>query len=345
MDTAALDLSAVVFPELNAERCVHASLPHASCRACVDACPRYAWILGESALRFNEYACDECGLCVPVCPQQAIRLPMVFEQREVAGEAAMMAHCHFSGVEDKAGQIPCLHAIGLTEVLHAWSHGQRVWIIRRGDCGNCNRAKCVRLDSRVAALNSVLLAHGLPKVILRDLSAAAWSRLLSGPKVKASESRRRFLSVLGGCPVKTLARNGHDNAGKKPLAPGEYLPEKLDASLPWHVQIDPARCIACHACARVCPQNAIEQVEGDIPAYQLHHRLCTGCGLCRGVCSHDAVSLRIWEKPRTNQLVLRNHHCNWCGVSFQAPVGRGNISTCLICASASPKRNLRQVVS
>jgi ferredoxin len=269
---------------------------------------------------------------------------MVLEQREVAGEVAMMAQCHFSGVEDETGRVPCLHAIGLTDVLRAWSHGRRIWIVRRGDCMNCSRAKCVRLDARVAALNSVLLAHGLPKVILRDLSAAAWSRFMSSPKVKASESRRRFVSVLGRRPGEGLAQDVLDDEREKPLAPGEYLPEKLDAPMPWHVHIDHSRCIACHACARVCPQNAIQQMEGDMPAYQLHHRRCTGCGLCRNVCEHEAVSLLAWEKPRTNQLVLRNHRCNCCGASYQAPVERGEVSRCWICASASPKRTLRQVI-
>jgi ferredoxin len=270
---------------------------------------------------------------------------MVFEQREVAGETTMMAHCHFSGVEDEAGRVPCLHAIGLPELLRAWSHGQRAWIVRRGDCGNCNRAKGVRLDARVVALNSALSERGLPKVILRDLSAAAWSRLLSSPKVKASESRRRFFSVLGRRPVKALTRNGLDDAGERPLAPGDFLPDKPDAPLPWQVRIDPSRCTACHACARVCPQSVIEQVEGDLPVYQLHHRHCTDCGLCRDVCEHDAVSVRAWEMPHNNQFALRNHRCNCCGATFQAPVERVDIKTCWICASASPRRKLRQVMS
>lgn len=296
------------------------------------------------ALRFNEYACDGCGLCAPACPQQAIRLPMVFEQREVAGETAMLAHCHFSGMEDGAGRVPCLHAVGLTDVLRAWKHGQRVWIVRRGDCGNCNRAKGVWLDARVEALNSVLSARGLRQVILRDVSAAAWGRLLDRPQARTNESRRGFFSVLGKRPVKALATNGFGIAEEKPRAPGEYIPVQPDAILPWHARLDPSRCTACHACARVCPQNAIEQVEGDMPVYQLHHRRCTGCGLCRDVCEHDAVSLHAWEKPRIDRLALRNHRCNSCGANFQAPVERGDIAACWICASASPKRKLRQVV-
>jgi formate hydrogenlyase subunit 6/NADH:ubiquinone oxidoreductase subunit I len=335
----------MVLPELNAERCVHTVLPKASCRACVDACPRYAWILGESALRFNEYACDGCGLCVPACPQQAIRLPMTFEQRNAAGETAVVGHCDFSGVEDGAGRVPCLHAIGLTDVLRAWSHGQRAWIVRRGNCGNCNRAIGVQLDARVTALNYALSARRLPKVILRDVSAVAWNKLLSGPKVRTSESRRRFFSVLGKRPVKALAGNDLADAEEKPLAPGEFLPEQLGATLPWHVHIDPHRCIACHACAHVCPQNAIEQVEGDPPAYQLHHRRCTGCGLCRDVCGHAAVSSRAWEKPCFSKIMLREQRCNCCGANFQAPVERGNYTVCWICASASPKRKLRQVMT
>ena len=45
-------------------------------------------------------------------------------------------------------------------------------------------------------------------------------------------------------------------------------------------------CIACGACAEVCPEEAIS--EGD-PIYVIDEELCIDCGLCVDECPSDAI--------------------------------------------------------
>jgi diguanylate cyclase (GGDEF)-like protein len=52
--------------------------------------------------------------------------------------------------------------------------------------------------------------------------------------------------------------------------------------------IDPDACVACLACARVCPTNAIA-VSPDASLVRVLDESCVRCGLCVPECPHDAV--------------------------------------------------------
>ena len=52
--------------------------------------------------------------------------------------------------------------------------------------------------------------------------------------------------------------------------------------------IDGEACVACLACARVCPTNAIA-VAPDASWVRVLDESCIRCGLCVPECPHDAV--------------------------------------------------------
>jgi len=51
-------------------------------------------------------------------------------------------------------------------------------------------------------------------------------------------------------------------------------------------RIKPDSCVACMACVRVCPADAVA-VEGAI--VRIVDEACTRCGLCLPACPHDAI--------------------------------------------------------
>ncbi|MGH7628957.1 MAG: diguanylate cyclase [Gemmatimonadales bacterium] len=56
--------------------------------------------------------------------------------------------------------------------------------------------------------------------------------------------------------------------------------------------IDPDRCVACLACVRVCPTDAIAVVGAEVkPLVQVVDEACIRCGECYSVCPHDAVTV------------------------------------------------------
>ena len=52
------------------------------------------------------------------------------------------------------------------------------------------------------------------------------------------------------------------------------------------VDIDPAKCINCHACIHVCPVKFCNNGSGDV--IEIDHDLCIGCGACVRRCTHGA---------------------------------------------------------
>ncbi len=336
-------MQTITLPVLDAAHCAHAALPAASCQACVKACPRGAWKLDESALQFDSPACDGCGLCVPSCPERAIHMPLRLEQRQVGESEALLARCEKSGDEGEAGCIPCLHRIGVHELLRHWREGRRVWLTRRGACEHCQRGLGGHLATRIASLNAGLAASGQPLIVLREVSPAMWQKLIDAPR-SVEVSRRGFFTALRKRPVMALT-NGEKAEEDDTRPPGALLPEGYEGILPWHVRIDALRCVACHACARVCPHGAIELADGEFPMYRLRHTLCTGCGLCRDACAHAAVKPISWEEPQRMVLRLEMNQCPSCGQAFQAPAAGARKPVCWLCASARPARPKRQVMS
>ncbi|HEU5170174.1 MAG TPA: diguanylate cyclase [Gemmatimonadales bacterium] len=56
--------------------------------------------------------------------------------------------------------------------------------------------------------------------------------------------------------------------------------------------IDAERCVACLACVRVCPTDAIAVSGGDVkPLLQVVDESCIRCGECLPACPHDAVTV------------------------------------------------------
>jgi diguanylate cyclase (GGDEF)-like protein len=55
-----------------------------------------------------------------------------------------------------------------------------------------------------------------------------------------------------------------------------------------HLEIDPARCVACLACIRVCPTDAIA-LPPEARVVEVLEEHCIRCGECLPACPHDAI--------------------------------------------------------
>ncbi len=98
--------------------------------------------------------------------------------------------------------------------------------------------------------------------------------------------------------------------------------------VPHAVRLDPSRCVACHACARVCPDGAIRCTEEA--AYRIESSRCTGCGLCIDVCDHDALRILPWASVTPGVLAWHGARCTACGAEYNT-LAPAQDTRCRIC--------------
>ncbi|MGH2668111.1 MAG: 4Fe-4S binding protein, partial [bacterium] len=65
-------------------------------------------------------------------------------------------------------------------------------------------------------------------------------------------------------------------------------------------RVDPDQCVACHACVRVCPADAVAVEEQRV---WIVDEACTRCGLCLPACPHDAI-LALGDAARAAELAM-----------------------------------------
>ena len=299
--------------------------------ACLNVCPRDALALDGAGIVLEPTRCDGCGLCAAVCPRQVFHLPLNFARGEVAGHGAHFASCERLLAEPLPGRLPCLNAIGLDDLLRARQSGGLAWIVAHGNCQACPRGGEPGWLARVEDLNQALAARGKPGLIVKDLPEARWHALFKScvpASAVATGGRRLFLCRL--LPADDAA------------IPRDRLLEG-DGPRPWSIFIDAWRCVACHACVRTCPENAIRLEERPEPAYRLDHAGCTGCGVCRDVCDRGAVRLLPWRQAEADVVPLRTGTCRACGVDYLSPTAGDARGLCHICIERPDRPRLFRV--
>lgn len=227
-----LDAAANVWrvPDVEGEHCVHSRLETASCRRCVDACPRAAWVLNDDMLGIDVNACDGCGLCIPACPEGAILSDYLPEIRRHGAEQVAFAACELAAVPGTGGRLPCLHSLGVADVTRLYRRGISRVFVCHADCGECPRGSGATLSDAVDTVNELLDARGAGRMMLVALVAEQWKvlRERSDDDAEPAMSRRAFLGRATARAVEQAAqRVVHDAVADAPAAwvpPGRLIP-------------------------------------------------------------------------------------------------------------------------
>ena len=343
------------FPEIVAERCVHNLPVHASCSACADVCPRSAWLLDEDALALDTESCDGCALCISACPQGAIGQPVKPLTGTVRNKRIFLAACEYTGGEGE-GVLPCVHALGIREILEVYRNGITELLICRADCPSCERGKEPLFDLLLRHLNALFSSRGLKSIQHSFIDREEWQAVLGklGRDIGPEMSRRDFFRRgLGRTIDNRLNQDRSDNAavgnGERPTrVPADYLPAikagEIAVNLPL---IDAANCVGCDACIRICGTGALQLLrEPEGYRYTIDPDQCTGCGVCTDLCEQHAIQISHWQVFETGSVMLAHGSCKACGAGFHRPAenASGVAGLCTICSQKNHNRNLYQVL-
>lgn len=315
------------FPRIDGERCVHALSAVARCEACAAACPHQALELGAESLTFNETACTGCGLCRPACPENAISFEAhLFDVLADQARPRAFAACAEAGAGDGPGVVPCLHGVTEREIGALAADGVVLLVTAYGDCKSCPNAAAVTLARRIAIHNRIEASRG-SKVKLEEAvcDAGRWSALTADVKPARPDVDQGRRALFG------LFLNRRDGSRTAhPHGAGGLRSDSLHRFVP-HIAAEV--CIACDACARVCPHGSIKlERDAEGIAYRIDAAACTGCNLCRDVCEHGAVSIAEVAPAGPARTGLREKRCVACGVPFHMThADQSDASRCRIC--------------
>ncbi|QTD45108.1 4Fe-4S binding protein [Ottowia testudinis] len=336
---------------MDAARCVHQRVRHASCTACETACPTNAWQSTGDGLTFDADACDRCGLCVAACPTQALTLPapQPLLARQNNGAQAAWWRCERAGPPDHPANAPCLLALS-----PAWLHlaarrlGVHEHVFVPGDCSRCARGAGLPEWQRQWRGQAALAASRGFALHLRLAPAADWPTSPDAGAPADLGRRRFFRRAAPPAPVRSsppLSSAREDIWASAPTTP----PPAPVAPL-WQVDFDRTRCTLCLACVHVCPTNTIffiaARADSTTTRFGFDLQKCTGCGLCTAACDSGALAP---PKPTPSDgppahgpesWPLRTQRCQRCGVDFrQFASADGNPHlTCPTCAQGRPAR-------
>ncbi len=334
-------------PTIDAERCVHSLTPQASCQRCADACPHGALVLGEEALLIDSEACDGCGLCVPACTEEAIdgQVPVVTHWEGNPRIAAFA--CSRSGVTPGAGVIPCLHALGMRDLLTLYKEGIRKLVFAAADCDQCAYGGAERIELRISELFLLFRVNGIAELYMQYVTPARWqSRRENNAKKErpADAGRRRFFRGVMDNAIERTRTPGEETS----LPLGKWMYQQGPVALaPFVPDIDSSRCDACGACVQLCPHGAITTSGPENGLYKLmvDCLACTGCDVCQDVCIREAITVHRSAAVQQNELQFHEQKCRRCGAIFFVPDGDGIVrKICTICSASSSRPKLFQAL-
>lgn len=111
-------------------------------------------------------------------------------------------------------------------------------------------------------------------------------------KLKPVETNTAGIFLAGACQgprdIPAAVSMGSAAAAK---ALGLLSKDQLESD-PQIAQVDNTRCVGCMKCVRVCPYQAIREIDfRGQPKAEVIEAVCQGCGLCNATCPQGAVQL------------------------------------------------------
>ncbi|EOC1327337.1 4Fe-4S binding protein [Cronobacter dublinensis] len=261
-------------------RCARKRLCRSRCERCVTRCPTGALRWRDGALTLLAERCTGCGICLFVCPADALENLSPLQRHyhdgvllgpftlPVAVEELLLWHTHYGirAVAVDLSQSPhWLRALGELN-LRLRERGEPGW-------------QCVPVNPMPGGAKRRLLGVQGERVrVPHDLAARRAAGALCNAGSATLDTTRCLL--CGAC--------------EKACAAGSIRFSEQALTL------DPARCTGCGDCAAVCPADAVRMDAGDTGAairYTLYHARCAQCG----------EAWRAWQQGETRCPLCRRH--------------------------------------
>lgn len=297
------------------------------CALCIEICPSDAFVYEQEKLRLSIGACTHCGACIGGCPSDALSL-FGFEIDKVLENITKNENPSLTCKEN----LPCLAAFGVDEWVSLLLESQKTFTCKLSPCANCEINKDVHISSviekRLEEANSIVEAFGEYR-ILKDFVG-----------VEKMASRRAFFNKFIPSSKEATQEQQSLERVKKAIKP--YLPDMTQTKVatPFsliHQKVIDQSCTNCKECVQFCPTHALSY-NGDGTKILFQMGKCIGCGICEDICKPNAIKSIIapfdWvDFAYDRAKILIEHNLQVCLTCKCAFSYKGGQKVCERCAT------------
>ncbi len=288
------------------------------CRLCFENCPQKALEI-EEGLVIDQFLCEDCGLCVGLCPTGALDYTP-FEERSfvsylnklplegrtvVVGREEELWQFFWNRLFPEKGNFFFLtheapDALGLAQLFSFLAKGVTKVILLSTQNYN--------LKAACEIASHLFKREPFKAVSLEKLGQELYSHedpFFCLPELPSYQGRRLYL--------KTLLYKIWEKFGKPHF-------DLAREDFGW-VELDIKKCTLCLACLNECRQNALS-ADAENFALIFEPALCVACGVCEKICPEKALRLRkglFLREDFFKKLVLAQDEpvlCRRCGKVF-----------------------------
>lgn len=316
------------YPSMDSSKCLNV-IRNGQCNKCAEICPKKAIKLDNSKFHIDKDLCNNCEVCIAVCPTQSIYMKTLSEEKLIRlsnDKRNPVFCCNLSGAKGNI-VISCLNAIH-PELLAV------LFILYKDKKFYFNLSKCKDCELKLDYLFKESLNQALEFTRLLDIEPNY--ELLSDEKsindlCEEVVSRRELFQLLKknstNAASDTLKTIIIDDENK--LSIREYLLRVIkdkDLNIPivndffnfYNVSND---CTGCGQCERKCPSHAWKVEENNDTITIFHNAgMCFKCGICIDECPHKAIkrsfsqSIEVLDYKIKNIIELKT--CHSCRKKF-----------------------------
>ena len=294
--------------DIHPEACLHSLFKDYKKNPCVDSCPQNAIELRP--LNVDMDVCDGCGICVSVCPTDALSHKWavsknLINKASLQREKKLTIHC--SMVNDGTTQVSCLGMLEDRLLIDLMmQRGEDLELIS-GVCDGCEKKPGgeIALQNLEVANNIMLLSRQkertfiVPDKQLKNETLSGYTRrgLFTSLGSKVSE----FISDISEMRDSKEWQRGTTTIKRKHLLELiEGLEDvaddaAVDGPLPFHGKEVNSLCDGCGGlwhCATFCPTGALSlSAKGSQSevAISFETGRCIDCKMCEMVCDKEAI--------------------------------------------------------
>lgn len=332
---------------LNSKQCAYSIDKFATCQACFDICPENAIVPGKPPT-LNEEGCKNCLACLPACPvgaiqgKDAVSAILNCALRLQGGNVDLLCERHpnpslgvdktYTGLQIRG----CLAGLGVGALVEFAMCDLKKVSLRLDGCKDCiwgDLQKIIREQYKTAEefLNIFNIKQNIECVsVLNTKTKRPYWHAESPPisrrnlfKSVTEQSRVSFLNSHTSNHDEHQKHIGRNNFRLSKVANHLLRPIKENTLLPSTLRMSSVTvnsvCIACGACARICPTGALHFIKKQKTAtfdLSLTPSLCIGCEACTHICPANAIEVN--HHPSTNEIFNGNKRISLATGNLQA---------------------------